>query len=121
MENLSFDAVTNSIISEFKGFMSFEQHKTLGINILQMASQKGVKKVIVDTSELQVIPQETQNWISTTWFPEANKTGLKAMAFLVPKSVFGKMSTESVNQKAGNITIQYFENMSLAKDWIKTV
>ena len=120
MEKATTDTALKAAMASFKGFLEFEEHKALGNEVLSLAINNGYSKLIIDTSELKVIRQETQKWIETDWFPRANQSGIKFMAFVIPTDVLGKMSTTRVNEKAGNIEIQHVDSIDKAKQWIKT-
>jgi hypothetical protein len=118
MERAKIDLSLKASIAAFKGFLEVGEHQRLGNELLDMAVKNGYSKMIIDTSEMKVIPQESQQWIQTNWFPRANKAGIRYIAFLVPSDLFGKSSTKSVNERAGNIEIQYFESMTKARTWL---
>lgn len=118
MSNVVFDPASKAVIGTFKGFLEMAQHQEIGNSVLKEAGKSASSKLIIDTSELSVIRKETQKWIEEDWFPRAIKGGIKFMAFLVSKDVLGKMSTQTVNQKAGPIEIQYVDSMAAAKNWI---
>lgn len=118
MSKVQLDQTNNSIIGVFEGFLQTDEHQAIGNEILDVAKSNGISKLIIDTANLKVIKQETQQWIETDWFPRAAQQGIKFMAFLVPQDVLGKMSTERVNQKSGGIEIQHVSSMSDAKSWI---
>jgi len=118
MENVILDPKTKSAIATFEGFLQLSAHQQIGNAVLDMAIKNSLTKMIIDTSNLQVIRQETQKWIQEVWFPRANNSGVKYMAFVIPKDVLGKMSTTKVNEKAGNIEIQHVDSIEKAKAWI---
>jgi hypothetical protein len=118
MESAKVDIACKATTASFKGFLEFEDHKKLGNAVLDLAIKNGYSKMIIDTSELKVIRQDTQKWIETDWFPRANSSGIKYMAFIVPTDVLGKMSTTRVNEKSGNIEIQHVDSMAKAKTWL---
>lgn len=118
MNSVVFDSASKTVTGTFKGFLETSQHQEIGNSILKEASDHASSKLIIDTSEIGVIRKETQKWIEEDWFPRAIKMGIKYMAFLVSKDALGKMSTQSVNQKAGPIEIQYVDSMLAAKKWI---
>lgn len=118
MGNVAFDHTSKAVAGTFNGFLEMEQHQAIGNEMLKEAENKKSSKLIVDTSELSVIRKETQQWIEEDWFPRAIKIGIKYMAFVVSKNALGKMSTKTVNQKAGPIEIQYVDSMISAKNWL---
>jgi hypothetical protein len=120
MGNVVYDPTSKAVTGTFKGFLEMAQHQAIGNEMLKEAGDKKSSKLIVDTSELSVIRKDTQQWIEEDWFPRAVKIGIKYMAFVVSKDALGKMSTKTVNQKAGPIEIQYVDSIISAKSWISS-
>jgi hypothetical protein len=120
MENVRIDHVNKAALASFKGFLEFEEHRKLGEQVLNLAINNGYSKLVIDTTELKVIRQETQKWIETEWFPKASRNGIKYMAFVISSDTLGKMSTKKVNEKAGNIEIQHVDSLTKAVDWINS-
>jgi hypothetical protein len=120
MSAVIFDSINKAIIGTFKGFLEMSQHQEIGNEVLKEVGKNLCPRLIIDTSELSVMRKETQKWIEEDWFPRAIKINIKFMAFVVSKDAFGKMSTKSVNQKAGPIEIQYFDSLGSAKTWISS-
>jgi hypothetical protein len=120
MENVRNDHVNKAAVASFKGFLEFNEHRKLGEEVLNLAIKNGYSKMVIDTTELKVIRQETQKWIEAEWFPKANSSGIKYMAFVIPSDVLGQMSTKRVNEKAGNIEIQHVDSITKAMDWINS-
>jgi hypothetical protein len=118
MSAVVFDPTNKAVVGTFKGFLEMSQHQGIGNEILEVAQKNFSQKLIIDTSELSVIRKETQKWIEEDWFPRAVKLNIRFMAFVISKDALGKMSTQSVNQKAGPIEIQYFDSLSSANTWI---
>ncbi len=119
MSNVQLDQTSKSVLGIFEGFLQLEEHQAIGNEILDVAKKNSISKLVIDTSNLKVIKQETQQWIETDWFPRAAKQGIKFMAFIIPQDVLGKMSTQRVNQKSGGIEIQHISSRSEAGKWIK--
>lgn len=73
---------------------------------------------------MKVLSTEIQVWIKSTYFPESIKTGLKHLAFIVPKSAMAKMSMSSANkemEQESPVEIKYFSSEDEALAWIKSV
>lgn len=121
MERLSIDLESNAVKAVFDNYIKEEDFKKFAVEILDKVESSGKKKLLYDTRGLKVMSQNIQSWINETWFPKANNIGVSHMAFLVPENIFGKMSMEQTNskkEKIGKISIQYFSNEKLAKDWL---
>jgi len=118
MKNVYLDSKSGSIIGIFEGFLEIEEHQSIGLKILDLAKMNSSKKLVIDTTKLKVMKQETQKWIEEVWFPKAKGLGVSHMAFAVPQDIFGKISTTSVNQKSNNIMVHHAQSLDNAIDWI---
>jgi phage terminase large subunit len=121
MENLTIDSESNSVKAVFANYIKEDEFKEFATQILNKVQSTGKRKLLYDTRELKVMPQSIQEWINQIWFPEANKLGVSHMAFIIPESVFGKVSMEQTNSRKemiGNIEIEYFSSMQKAKNWL---
>lgn len=117
-----FDAATGAAIGEFYGFLKPDEFKDIANQLIKLLTDNRLKKQINNIKEMKVLPQETQNWLNTNWFPRAQTAGLKYFAFVVPDDVFGKMSMDGANREAEErfaMEIKYFKDMPSAKAWIK--
>lgn len=122
MENLTIDRESNSVLAVFENYIKENEFKEFATKILDKVKTSGKKKLLYDTRGLKVMSQSIQEWINEIWFPEANDIGVSHMAFIVPESIFGKVSMEQTNsqkEKIGNINIQYFNSKHHAQNWIK--
>ena len=122
MEKLSIDHESNAVHAIFDNYIKEDDFKAFARQILDKVRTSGKKKLLYDTRGLKVMSQGIQDWINEVWFPEANNLGVSHMAFIVPENIFGKISMEQTNskkEKVGKINIDYFGNMSTAKDWLK--
>lgn len=121
MEKLSIDLESNAVKAIFDDYIKEEDFKNFANQILDKVKVSGKKKLLYDTRGLKVMSQDVQDWINESWFPKANKLGISHMAFIMPESIFGKISMEQTNSEKsqiGNINIQYFGDMITAKEWL---
>lgn len=124
MKNVKFDSQTNAVIAKFCGSPSLDEFKEKAYAVLDLIEEKNLTKALNDTSKLEVISVENQEWTQTEWFPKAQELGLRHFAFLVSDNVFGEVSTQQANEKAeeeGIIDIKYFNSEEEAKAWLMSV
>jgi hypothetical protein len=90
---------------------------------LELITAKGSSRWLADLRDMQVVNQEDQEWSNEDWTPRAVKAGIRHMAILVPKDVFGKTSVDRIMEKMLDIglTTHYFESVDEAKNWLKSV
>ncbi len=117
-----WDATLNSVIMEWKKFVSDEQLKE-GLNEgLNLIILKKAKNWIADLRKFGAISPEGKNWSNNDWFPRAIKGGIRNMAIVIPESVIAKMSVDEIMQKADNIGLSthHFSDIEEAKKWIRS-
>ncbi|WP_026461951.1 hypothetical protein [Adhaeribacter aquaticus] len=119
-----YDEELGAVISVYEGFLKFDEFKEIASSTLGVIRKTTSSKILVNTSQLKVMVKQNQDWINDVWFPEAKRAGVRYMAFLVPEDIFGKISMEATNKQVlaeGEITIEYFDQESLARNWLKSV
>ena len=122
--NAYFNSALNSVIWEINGFVSFEDFKKAGNLTHTLRKKHKTDKQINNILDMKVLSKEIQNWIDSTYFPDAKESGLKHFAFIVPKNTFGKLSMEKVNADASKIyemEVEYFNNLDEATRWLNSI
>lgn len=121
MKKAVFDEVNNIIVLEFSGRPNLDEFKEVAMSALELLKQHKAGKILNDTSQLEIVSIENQDWTQEVWFPEAGKLGLKHFAFLMPSDIFGQVSAQQANEKAeseGAIRIKYFDSKDEAVEWL---
>ena len=89
---------------------------------LDLMKKQRSKNTLVDIEKMKVLAKESQEFINQIWFSEANKIGVKNIAFVVPESVFGQVSMQTANKTASKgINVKYFLSRKEAIDWLASV
>ena len=65
---------------------------------------------------------EANDWIATTWMPQALSFGLKRFAHIVSPNVFSALSAQQlVSQvEAMNFEMRIFQDPAVAQEWLRT-
>ncbi len=116
-----FDPELKVITNAFPNKISTSDFITLCSSALEKLVEHQCDKLIADTTDLGVMGKEKQEFIQQEWFPKAIESGLKKVAFVVPKDAFGKFGMEKANKEAEGspINMKYFGSLEEAKEWIK--
>ncbi|MEM9673523.1 MAG: hypothetical protein ACFB15_12505 [Cyclobacteriaceae bacterium] len=111
-----------AIINSFPNQLSTSDFIATCSSALEKLVEYQCNKLIADTTDLGVMGKEKQEFIQQEWFPKAIAIGLKKVAFVVPKDVFGKFGMEKANKEAEGspIDMKYFDSLEEAKEWIKS-
>jgi len=122
--NAHYDSALNSVVWEINGYISYEDFRTVGKMTHMLREKYKTDKQINNILDMKVLSKEIQDWIDSTYFPDAKESGLKHFAFIVPKNTFGKLSMEKVNSDASRLydmEIEYFNNSGEASSWLNSI
>ena len=120
-ENVYFDESLNAIIAVFDGILEKEEFQLRANEITVLLKKHGINKVLNNTSKLEAVTVENQDWTEQVWFPKAIEAGLKHFAFLMPSDIVGEVSMQQTNKKAEEdspVNIKYFGDEKEAKEWL---
>jgi hypothetical protein len=119
--NIYFDEETGCVVMEWDGYATSEQFKEGTELMLNTLIQHNSNKVLADIKDMKIIGMQDQQWLDSHFLPRAVKFGFKAIAIIRPDSYFNKVAVESVSYKVDKdkLTINFFDNVDDAKDWLK--
>jgi hypothetical protein len=83
--------------------------------------QHKTKWVLADIKDMVLIGREDQHWLETNFLPRAIVAGFSAIAILRPDYYFNKVAVETISYKVDKekLQINFFDNVSDAKSWLK--
>jgi hypothetical protein len=121
--NIYFDEEINAVVMEWDGYATSSQFKEGTELMLNTLIKNNSFKVLADIKDMTLIGMEDQQWLDTHFLPRAIKFGFKAIAIIKPDSYFNKVAVESVSYKVDQhkLAINFFDNISEAKEWLKTI
>jgi len=124
MKKAFYEENFRTVVDEFEGFFSFQDFKEKAIYANNLRVKKKCNSQVVVLEELKVMTKEIRDWIESEWFPNAVRSNLRYMAFVVPKSAIAEYSVRSANEKAENDSptkMAYFASIAEAYSWINSV
>ena len=122
--NISWDPAIQAVIAVWNGYMGGSDKIQTGHGkIIELVKQQKAYKWLSDLSNLKVVDQSDQLWISTILTPLLIKVGIKFTAIVIPESPAARLSAKSVikNLKEGEITRETFPDLEEAKTWLRSV
>lgn len=119
--NIYFDENINSVVMEWHGYATSRQFKDGTELMLNTLIKHGASKVLADIKDMTLIGMEDQQWINEVFLPRATKFGFKAIAIIKPHNYFNKIAVETISYKVDkeNLTINFFDNIEDAREWLK--
>ena len=115
-----FDPMINSVVMEWHGYATSKQFKDGTELMLNTLIQNNCTKVLADIKDMTLIGMEDQQWINEQFLPRATKFGFRAIAIIKPRSYFNKIAIETISYKVDKekLTINFFDDISEAKEWL---
>jgi len=118
--SVSTDTLPDFLLSEWAGFNSERTEALKGLEIiLKLAEENKVTYILNDNSE-GAGPWPITEEDAKEWLQKIEKVGVKKMAHVVAKQVFGALSAKMLEQHEGSLEIKYFENKNSAEHWLSS-
>lgn len=113
----------NIFYYSWKGFVPSAEMKQLLEEVLSNLEIGKSTLMLQDLQHTQAVTTDMQEWFATSWLPRAAAGGLRKIALLTPKSVFGQMAVNQVKKKfsINNIDIEsmLFDDEVKAVQWLR--
>jgi hypothetical protein len=79
--------------------------------------------VLADIKDMKIIAMEDQQWLNEEFLPRATKFGFKSIAIVKPDFYFNKVAVETISYKVDKdkLTINFFDNIDEAKEWLSKI
>ncbi|UII31483.1 STAS/SEC14 domain-containing protein [Fulvivirga ulvae] len=123
-----YDAEVPCITSTGHGFMMSQEFRDFmrrGLELIQeKIEENGKIGWLVDVRYVEVFEAQDTEWVVSYWNVKAYEAGLRFVAFILPENVFAMMNIEDYTEQSvisGTLTVQHFDNMESARNWLKEV
>lgn len=124
---LEFDtenSVLNTLWSPETESMTDEEYMEVFQNLSNSIRNHKIKYWLGDTRAFKkTVSPELQEWYAKEIMPELIEAGLEKIALIAPEEFIAGLSVEqSIDEilmaNGNKLTIQYFDNMQEARDWV---
>ena len=116
-----WDPMTKILTSSWVGFCDFDEVSAVGRRILDAVNFEGAKKVLYDARQIEMLDENSKNYISGDFTHEMIKSGVKYAAAVFPEDIFAKITIDQIQKKLERTTaVIYFKSLATAFDWLKT-
>lgn len=109
----------DAVILDWNGFVKGAEFKEPMDATLDLLAERGGSKLLADSSEMETIDQDDQEWSLADWAPRAQEAGLDHLVVIYPESVVAAMSVDSVMDAANDdIERHVTDDREEAEAWI---
>lgn len=102
-----------------EGFLNSETLSGFNKALAEGVIHRDVKKILIDTSKINVIKSEEIQWLTDNMSPYLAKNRISKVAFIKPENIFGFKSIEALtNAMKNKINVNVLLNMEQAEHWL---
>lgn len=99
---MRWDSEHKCLLAEWKGFATSAEFRGALLKAVDVIRERNGAGFVTDTRKLELVSDDDQRWLMTTWPPLAIAAGLKRLAIVMAKTGLSKMAIEDMI-KAGAI------------------
>jgi hypothetical protein len=116
---IRFDETTDAVRVDWKQTVTGDTFRDVLQTGLDLVKTKEATNWLGDRREMDTVSQADQEWVNTTWLPEADTTTLTQMAAVQSEQFVDEMDVGFTMQKVGDdLTLKYFDSMEEATEWL---
>ena len=117
--SIYYDELIDAVCLTLIGFVESANYRALLNKSIELLAQCKTCKLLSDTSQMEVIAIEDQDWSENDWAKRAIAAGLKYNAIVLSMDILSKLSIEYITNHAKVVNVKYFDNVADAKTWLK--
>ncbi len=115
---ISLDCENNILVCRWVGFQHEKPLRDAGAVILRLLKKHKCSKVLNDNLEVIGLWNHSSGWTAQEWFPMMIKAGLRYLAWVCSRDMFGQMSAElALPDKE---IVKTFYVLEKAMKWLKS-
>lgn len=117
---ISFDSRAEVLYANWKGYQSVASIRTGCEAMLKFLSEKKLRKVLNDNTNVLGIWRSAAEWMATDWFPRMKDAGMESFAWVYSSSRLSQISTDDTltMMDAGKYGIKLFYDKAEAQAWL---
>jgi hypothetical protein len=118
--NITLDKSNNIIVAKWIGFLKPNEVRAGCSFMTKYIKENPLTGHLSDHRNLKVLSKEVQDYLTTEWFPEVEKIGLRKVGAVLADDVFAATTVQKVNREAkvGNLQINMFNSEKECVNWI---
>ncbi|WGQ11425.1 ATP-binding protein [Pedobacter gandavensis] len=116
-----YNKLQNRIDARWTGFHNGESVQHGAMVMMAMLKANGCTKILNDNREVLGTWSDALEWVGKTWFPIAEKAGLRYFAWTNSADILAQFSAQKrADMAIGEVLVQFFSEIQSAEDWINT-
>jgi hypothetical protein len=119
-----FDKTFNWVYAKFQKYVPYNDFLPILERSYELTRFYKARKHLINLKQLSVHDTQVSEYINNIWFPTVKKLGVTHIAFILPGTATGKMSTKNAHKNAENIAgmlVNNFDDEIEARKWLKSM
>ncbi|MCJ8163677.1 hypothetical protein MKJ04_02410 [Pontibacter sp. E15-1] len=110
----------NWMYVNWRGNVSHHDVRAGCMEILRLVKEYKIYDILNNNTQVQGMWSGAAKWGGTYWFPALREAGLRRFAWIYSPSVLSRLSTDKTLDNTENPHyIKTFDDIALAKDWLR--
>lgn len=117
---MRWDRAYQCVFAEWKEFSTSREFQGALTRVLEVVRERQAVNFVNDTRKLDLISDEDQRWIRSTWAPLAAASGLRRLAVVIAPHGLSRMAIETMFKGRLQTRLQsrIFESLDDAMKWV---
>ena len=115
---ITYHTENNVLVQTINDYLNSNALREFYTEFVKICKTLKVSKIISDTKQQKIIQLEDLEWMKYFIIPETISSGVEYFAIVMPENTFGKLAMKSIAEAANEITVNLFEDLLSAKEWI---
>lgn len=118
---VGFSEESKILFNVWNGFSSYEEVLEVGNRTIELAEKKSAKKVLFDTTNMEILDKASRDYISKQFTDKMNSIGVKYAATVLPEDIFARNTVKDIQIKLEqnqNVQVKYFDSCKKALEWL---
>lgn len=115
-----YESDTEILTQNWEGFSTSQEFKEAIDKTVDFVKNNPVKGILSNTQDQGVVKKEDTEYAASV-MPKLFMSGLKGMAFVLPKDIFSKLSVKKFEDDTKGANIKMFDRTNEAAAWLNSL
>lgn len=119
--SIEYNHIDDWMYVNWKGYQNYDSVVAGCEKMLELMKEHACYRILNDNTQVEGQWSAAAKWGAEYWFPALREAGLRWFAWIYSPRMLGRLSTDKTLNLAENPDyIQVFDDIDLAKDWLRT-
>ena len=116
---IDYDEEKQRLVQVWTGFVTSEVFRKAIDATIDFVTKHNTRTILSDTLNQKIVKSDDAEYAASVT-PQIFKSGVTAMAFVMPENILTQLALKSFAQNTTRINVNYFSNALAAHRWLET-